>query len=344
MRSQLPVPAIPFLSGAATMGGAAGQYLTIKNYPGEKPLLGGERRVIVDEAHYLRIEGIYFQLPYRISGGGVGFQVVNNTFMGSQPAFAAIEFFSSNGLIEGNTIEIRGGGNTRDHGIYLHAGHNNVIRNNVISGMSGYGIHVYDATSSGGERAAIGYDRIMIEDNIITSSRLRAGIIISPGDGVRALNITIRGNTIVNNAINGVRIRYDVQNVKIFNNTFAGNGWEANNEDDQSAISVRDRWARNIEIKNNIICLSRKGGYQIQNREGSRGVVVERNLYWGSDSLRLKGAADPAPLWADPLFIDAGANDFVLHSSSPAVDAGINIGLPYFGSAPDLGAFELEQK
>jgi len=44
--------------------------------------------------------------------------------------------------------------------------------------------------------------------------------------------------------------------------------------------------------------------------------------------------------YANPLFVNAAGGDFSLGSGSPAIDAGINVGLPYYGTAPDLGAIE----
>jgi hypothetical protein len=34
--------------------------------------------------------------------------------------------------------------------------------------------------------------------------------------------------------------------------------------------------------------------------------------------------------------------DVHLQPGSPCIDAGIDVGLPYLGSAPDMGAFEFE--
>ncbi len=45
---------------------------------------------------------------------------------------------------------------------------------------------------------------------------------------------------------------------------------------------------------------------------------------------------------ADPLFVDADNHNFSLQETSPAIDAGIDIGLPYSGNAPDIGAYETE--
>jgi len=43
---------------------------------------------------------------------------------------------------------------------------------------------------------------------------------------------------------------------------------------------------------------------------------------------------------ADPKFINGAAHNYQLQNSSPALNAGINVGLPYIGLAPDLGALE----
>jgi hypothetical protein len=47
-----------------------------------------------------------------------------------------------------------------------------------------------------------------------------------------------------------------------------------------------------------------------------------------------------AALTGDPLFADPLAGDFSLLPDSPAIDAGIDVGLPYDGSAPDIGTIE----
>ncbi len=42
----------------------------------------------------------------------------------------------------------------------------------------------------------------------------------------------------------------------------------------------------------------------------------------------------------DPQYVNAAAHDFHLQPTSPVIDKGTNVGLPYNGSAPDMGAFE----
>jgi len=45
----------------------------------------------------------------------------------------------------------------------------------------------------------------------------------------------------------------------------------------------------------------------------------------------------------DPLFTDAPNDDWTLGTGSPCIDAGTDVGLDYYGAAPDMGAFETEE-
>ncbi len=49
---------------------------------------------------------------------------------------------------------------------------------------------------------------------------------------------------------------------------------------------------------------------------------------------------DSSCIFEDPLLVEPETGNFRLNSLSPAIDAGIDVGLPYSGDAPDIGAYE----
>ncbi len=316
-----------WIRGDRGMGGANGQFLTIKNYPGETVSVGGSRRIIIDNASYLRIEGLELRPTYRISGGGVGIQIVNNRFVGSQADYGVIEMVGDEILIEGNHLEITGGGDTQDHGIYLHYGKNIIIRNNFISGASGYGIHIYDEDKGTGEIKR--YENILVEDNYIVNSRERAGIMIGAHDATVEMDgITIRNNVIANNNYPGIFIKYEPSsNVSIFNNIFYGN---------TDGIYILTG-INKLTVRNNIFDANGEGHIYISGSVSN--ATVSNNLYSQPESIG-SGLTDSKPCYGDPLFVDADEGDFSLQKGSPAIDAGIDVGMPYTGNAPDIGAFE----
>jgi hypothetical protein len=318
-----------WIRGDRGMGGANGQLLTIRSYPGETASVGGDRRIIL-EADYVRIQGLHFRLPYRMDSWGTGNQIVDNTFSGPQATYGAIEYGGDNGLIQGNRIEISGGGDTQDHGIYLHFGRNNIVRGNFISGFSGYGIHAYDEDK--GDHTPRAYDNILIEGNIITDSASRSGIILGPHDSTITMdNVVIRNNVIFSNADCGILTRYQpIPNLRIYNNVIFGNA---------CGLSISNN-VNHLEIVNNIFVSNSEGHIEISGSVSNS--LITHNLY-NSPTSAGSGFTDSHPLFGDPLFVDANNGDFHLQAGSPAIDAGTNVSLPYSGAAPDIGAFEYSQ-
>lgn len=60
---------------------------------------------------------------------------------------------------------------------------------------------------------------------------------------------------------------------------------------------------------------------------------------WYNCTETLSGTGD---VTSDPEFVNAAGGDFRLGGTSPCIDAGTDVGLPYVGPAPDMGAFEME--
>lgn len=319
------------------MGGAPGQYITIKAASGEEPILRGRRRFII-QADYVRVEGLHFVMPWRLEAFGRGLQIVHNKFTGPQPKYGAIEVGGQDILLEGNFIHYKDvGGNTRDHGIYVHRGERITLRNNTVIGTKGYGIHVFDEHKSANPRDWKAHPfkikEYILEGNFVSGSQTRSGIIIAKGRGGKFIsleNITIRNNVMVGNAEFGLLIR-EGKNISVYNNTFYKNHI--------AALFIREpskglKPVSDVDIKNNIFF----GRAHVGNMSPGQNIVLDNNLY--NAGPRLRKITDSQAIVGDPKFIDAEASNFHLQKSSVAIDAGIEIGLPFTGAAPDLGAFE----
>jgi len=116
-----------------------------------------------------------------------------------------------------------------------------------------------------------------------------------------------------------------------------------------------------IYIKNNIVYTQVVGGMCIGVDVSIVGIVdIDYNLYflllettaalrwhWRGTAYNwanwlINSAQDVNSPLADqnPLFVNPAVNDFTLQAGSPAINAGVDVGLPFLGIAPDCGAFE----
>src|SRR3990167_7774658 len=198
-----------------TMGGDNGQWWTLTAFPGETPVISGTSPFGVYSVKYTRINGLTWNRDLYVGPAdwicGIAgdcrphhVEISRNIFDGSQPRYGFIEMMADDSVISDNTITVTGtGGATTDHGIYLHNGSRNIIRGNVISGVSGYGIHVYD------ERKRVDdpqtqFDNVVVEANRVTGSRQRSGIIVSAGGDTRVDSVLIRNNTTFGNVQAGL--------------------------------------------------------------------------------------------------------------------------------------------
>jgi parallel beta-helix repeat protein len=274
---------------------------------------------------------------------------VNNSFKGEGYAWAAIDISGNNMLLEGNVCDIKGNTvGTQGHCFYISQGTNIIIRNNVVRGMTGYGIHVFDQRRSKDET----YERLMkdiiIEGNVASNSVERAGIILAAYDHARIENVIIRNNIVFNNPMTGIYIPGEVKNVKIYNNTIFGN---------HSTPVILDGPpddVSNVVIKNNIIDLTRTdGGAQAKKHAyvdvENPTVTLENNLYWPGPPKFTK-TSDRSPVTGDPRFVNPAAGDFHLQRGSAAIDKGTavpevpedkeSVRRPQ-GQAFDIGAYEV---
>jgi parallel beta-helix repeat protein len=332
------------------MGGAPGQPLTIKAYPGEEPVLAGTRRLILG-ADYVRVEGLHFIMPWTCTGWGKGLEIVNNTFSGAQPKYGAISMGGVDVLIEGNLIQFNdAGGNNQDHGIYVQRGQRITLRNNTVIGSKGYGIHVYDEhkSSDPADWAANPFllRDIVLEGNVVSGSQIRSGIIVAKGRGSEYItleNITLRNNILFGNALNGILIR-NGDHVDIFNNTVYNNGAAAIVISGSSSSPQHD--PSDVQISNNIIHAPSGVNHVSVSSSGSN-ITLDHNLY--DPTPRVSGIEESWAVIGNPSFVNPGGNDFHLQRGSLAIDNGLSLlevptdkdgnSRPQ-GSGYDLGAYE----
>jgi len=138
-----------------------------------------------------------------------------------------------------------------------------------------------------------------------------------------------------------------VRNVEIDNNTFiAGN----TNGTSVTALSLSGgSIERNIKFRNNIVDGFPNAAILTPGSPTTGSIdtlILQNNVifncgnsnnpkWYGIIPTHLTNTGD---IKADPLFV--GSGNYRLQELSPAVNAGLNVGLPYLGSAPDIGAYE----
>lgn len=342
----------------AGLGGTPGHFLTIEPYPGEVVEMVNERIII--DASWVRVRGLHL---IDVGLGIVNWhghpehvELLDNVISGPDLSYGAITTSGDYLLIEGNTITLTGvsGLGSESHGIYLGWGSHSVVRDNVITGATGYGIHLYDEDKYPGFTPA--YSDIVVENNRISTARLRSGMIVSAAAGVSIDGVIVRNNVFTaNNHVGLVIGPYGgvVKNVRVHNNVFYRNGVQGG-----VALFVSGGTLSDVTISNNIFednansnCTSNCSWFanaHITADPAASNVSVSRNLYW-PQSIGLSGVSDAQALFGDPLFAVPDSGDFHLQTGSPAHDAGLRLtDVPLdrdgvtrpLGPADDLGIYE----
>jgi hypothetical protein len=133
-------------------------------------------------------------------------------------------------------------------------------------------------------------------------------------------NIQVNNNSIqCSNNVKGLNaIKWNV--IGKFSNIFVQNNIFTNNKDDVMSFSssLSGATLTNVTIKNNLF-------YNNGANTPKFNMTVSNKVESGN-------------ITTNPLFVSS--TDLNLQSGSPAINAGINIGYPFNGTAPDLGAYE----
>ena len=195
------------------------------------------------------------------------------------------------------------------HGIFVGAGTGNVVRNNFI----------HDIGRTVCSTSVYGFTGIFVGTSVVSNLILDNNVIASVG--------RLRGTN--GHSENGC-------------NLTAGNGNLDQNDHGMYASTLN-----NADFKNNIFYNTINAPFATYNLKCS-GITIERTLT-NSSSNNLFATSTSKPLCVslkdntvntNPSFVNVSARNYHLSSESVAVDAGVSVGLPFNGSALDIGAFE----
>jgi hypothetical protein len=222
-------------------------------------------------------------------------------------------------LVEACLIEKFGhcnGGGHEDHGVYLGAGKDITLRNNVIRGNSSRGIQMY---TQGGEYGTL--DRITVENNLVDSNGhadYEDGIVINSYGTGPISNVTIERNIFVKNYYSGIRFAGGTESaVVVRDNTFvqngAGSGSASRSEinADSSGGNSHTMIDGNIfDVKNTLIndCYTGK----------ANGFAFGDNFVHGAIPTGGSGNCVGPETLGDPMFANAGAGDY--HPTNPKAE------------------------
>ena len=346
-------------------GGTLGQQKTIKVYPGESAtFVNGDRPFYVD-ADYVTVDGFRFQNGKSIGVPDAGdtnrrrgARLINNAVVGPV-AWSFIDTHGDDHLIAGNvcaaTSSVVG---TQGHCFYISYGNGVKVIYNIGSGAPGYGIHVFDQL-----RTRLPQDdfkrvisNLLLEGNILKSSKERAGLILAMRDEGSLGNVIdqviVRNNILTGNNHLGMTLSGNVRNVKIYHNTFEENGR-------QSLYIGAGTLLANIDVRNNLFVQSPNSVCQIdcswysvahlQIDAAAASKVLIRNNGYFPGAPTLLGATDPAAVTGAMSFANPAGLDFRVLPGGSSIDRGETLadvpndfaGLPRpSGAAYDLGAFE----
>jgi hypothetical protein len=337
--------------------------------------------VNLDSKTYLTFDGIeiayagefgIISLPYNSLTNISGLIVKNCDIhhFGSKRGFGglALSLWYSDMLIQNNTIH---DASRRNISLNLDANviqaHDIIIENNTMYDAyhtSGVDINTTDAGT---------WDNIIIRKNLIYQNTLAVDAAENPVVNLMFLavqgtftgsvtNVYVYNNIFKNNNLSAITIEH-VNSVFIYNNTFYG---FSTGISDQGLTMINVYGVGTSIIKNNIFydnMPSTTSPYtRCFNIISGPTVTMDYNLYYVPDASQIIGswhttyyplskwatyksassqdAHSPTP--ANPLFVSS--SDYHLQAGSPAIDAGIDVGLPFSGKAPDIGALETQSE
>jgi len=333
--------------------GTADRPIAYIGYPGDRPLINApeplRRGIYMDPGmmYYVFANLAFTQglTPYEgmLQMGGNGHRAIGNYFYDALSSTGmGIAGNSAHYQVFGNLLSNNGQDNWEDGvGFYIQGfGTNQDIDfgwNQIQDQRGRRAIQLFGHED--GDRM----DNVRIHDNLILSSlQLRNNILLGGSDGGTEVlgTIYVYNNIIVGSDWEGLRVNDPQGTVIIQNNVLYDNG--SLGPDSHAQIYIERAGAGRVTVQNNVLYAESGQTYY------EFGPGADPSALNASHDLMYNAGACPA--WdagcvnADPLFVDATANDFRLQAGSPAIDAGINTSLSrdYAGvSRPQGGAYDI---
>ena len=211
---------------------------------------------------------------------------------------------AGNNLIQGLTLTVSVNPSYSRATLLLHGASNVTIKNCIIK--NGYhAIEGLNYSSTGNP------SNIQILNNLIYSNGSRS-------IHIRNCNhLTIENNTIDNGGYGTIYLLYDT-NVIFKNNIVANSKAEA--------ISISP--STSVTFTNNNVYNNRFSSTSPEeNYSTSSGYLLDQT--WMNYNIS-----------SDPLYVNSSSGNFQLTSSSPCLNTGVNVGLPFNSIAPEMGCYE----
>jgi hypothetical protein len=324
--------------------GSSGNPITVINYPGETPVLDGIN-ITTSYRSAIQLTGAswwHFQ----------GLEIKNAAAMGIYLTGA-----SNNNIIEqcvthhnvriqlsGAGIQIDSGGASNDlilnndshhNGIYGTNGGDGIANSSVGTGNVIHGNRVWRNNDDGidlwGSQHALVENNWSWEngkkDDLTPSGGNGTGFKLGGGSTPDGLH-TIQNNLAWRNRASG----FDDNSANLTMNLFNNTSWDNGNRNFSFYTHVAFVLKNNLSFPNSLIFISASEVVQ-QNNSWNLAVTVDSLDFV---SLDYSGATGPRDIDGSLPVI----NFLKLSAGSDLIGKGVNVGLPYNGSAPDLGAYE----
>lgn len=340
-----------------TRDGSSGNLIKLWNYPSETPIIDGATQAVNQTGFYLN-GGSWWHIK--------GLEIKNTAHMGIR-----IGGGSANNIIENNNVHHCVRVNTNGAGIHLDGtdGGNNLILNNdshhhslTIGGTGGDGIAITGTSSAAGASGNVargnrawrnnddGFDlswsfAVTVEGNWSWENGFDDALVKTPGNGNGfKLGLTpppsngawaIRNNLAWGNAEGGFNCNQSNTIGTVYNNTSYGN------QEGMFGYVFTSANCNVGHLVRNNISVNDSNTYA-----GGTNTVHDHNT-WDASPAVTANASDfvttsfTANLGARQSDGSLPVSDFLkLASGSDLIDKGVDVGLSFNGSAPDMGAYE----